>query len=641
MIPRNAFSKLPKRWRLADQPLAVQFWIAGGIVAFFSALSLVFILSEVQHQPGTGGRVPSLVILIDAALLLIFGVTLAKLYFSIARPIFLLSKGIQRYQQGEFNVRVAVSNRSQIGVLEVYFNEMAEKIEAMVLDLKKLDELKSEFISTVSHELRTPLTSIGGYTKLLLSGDAGPVTETQREFLMIVDTNVVRLTHLINDILDIEKMESGKVQIAREPQDLVAILKECRKTFDIVAAQKELELRFKVPEKIKAVLGDRSRLVQVFMNLISNAIKYTKSGYVGIEAEEQDFAVMVRIRDTGVGLTPDEREKLFQKFYRTRSGLSSSEGGTGLGLAIARGLVEAHGGRISVESIFGAGTTFTVTLPSVDWAASRQKEMKPSQATPVSDILTAPSSRPIWIIDPNSVDADHMKRTIEAAGPIIHGQNPRVLVFGGLREIPDISSAAEAPIMVVLEPSAEIRDHALISDLRKKIRRTVPILVVSSSIDTAVAFAEGASALLTKPVGERELLIAVKDLILTRGLRILVADRNTDLRILIKRSLEQRGFKVDDVDRGNLVLARLEQEEYDLTLLDLNFPDVSGVELLKVIRRDARFKLLPVFVMLDEGKNPPSPEALESWGADQFVGKYRGIAGIVEAVCQFLDEKGA
>lgn len=569
--------------------------------------------------------------LINALLLVVFGLALRRLYRSIAKPIFHLSTTMRRYQGGEFSARVGVSNRSQIGFLESSFNEMAEKIEAMVADLKNLDELKTDFISTVSHELRTPLTSIGGYVKLLIAGDAGPITETQKEFLYIVDTNVVRLTHLINDILDVEKMESGKVQLVREQQDLVSVLKECRDTFGILAAQKGLELRYKVPDHLSPIMGDRGRLVQVFMNLLSNAIKYTQSGFVEIEAEQRDFAVVVRVRDSGIGLSDQEQEKLFQKFYRTRSGLSSAESGTGLGLVIARGLVEAHGGRITVESTPGKGTVFSISLPSATQIVSVEN-LQDAVVEPMADI-----ARSIWIVDPNSEDVRRMRSILERS-EFAQTQKTRVKSFDSVEQITEDDLSTDRPSLVIIDPQ-HAQFGPLWSSLRQRLHKTVPVLMIGATVDAAAAFAQGATGLLTKPIDEREFVIAVKDLFAAKGWRILVADRNTDLRILIKRSLEQRGFIVDDVDRGGLVLGRLENEEYDLALIDMNFSDVSGVELLKAIRNHPRFLTLPVFVMLDEDKNPPSREKLISWGADQFVGKYRGIGGIVDAVCQYLDDR--
>jgi signal transduction histidine kinase/CheY-like chemotaxis protein len=594
---------------------------------------------------------------IQIALLVIFGIGLAKLYLSIAQPISELSTGMRRYRSGDFAARVPPSNESQIGYLQHSFNEMAEKIEAMVRDLRKLDQLKSEFISTVSHELRTPLTSIGGYAKLLAGGDAGPVTETQREFLYIIDTNVVRLTHLINDILDVEKIEVGKMQIQRTPQDLGAVLREVRDTMGILAAQKGLDMRYSVPERVPAVLGERSRLVQVFMNLLSNAIKYTEKGFVELAVETKGYAISVKVRDSGVGLTVEEREKLFQKFYRTRSGLYSTDGGTGVGLVIVRGLVEAHGGTIAVESVPGEGTTFTVTFP----ATSTIVELETTVVTPSAPVpsrlpAAAPVwQHPIWIIDADTDAVRQLTRIIEKAGALFKGHRLAVRAFASLDEVPEASAMADPsdrPFIVILDPAEPqgAASHAgaadqgqetygAISLLRRKLQRTVPILVVSGVVDAAEVFAEGASALLTKPIDEREFLIAVKDLIAAKGWRVLVGERNTDLRILLKRALEQKGFLVDDVERGSQVMARLEQEDYDLALLDLSFTDVSARELLKVIRRDRSLDVLPVLLMMNEEKNQPTGEELRAWGATASVGKVRGIGGIVDSVCQYMEDR--
>ena len=592
--------------------------------------------------------------LISFGLLVIFSIILSKLYYSIAQPVSRLQEAMERYERGEFKIRVPVTNRSQVGYLESTFNDLAEKIESMVEDLRGLDELKSEFISTVSHELRTPLTSIGGYVKLIASGDAGPITDTQKEFLTIIDTNVIRLTNLINDILDVEKMESGKVQLVKAPQNLWGILKECRDTVGVMAAEKMLDLRFRVPDGIPPVLGDRSRLVQIFMNLLSNAIKYTQKGFVEIAVEKHDFAVVVRVIDSGPGITQEDQEMLFQKFYRTRAGLLSNEQGTGLGLVIARGLIEAHGGRITVEGEPGTGTTFTVSLPT---AAAVQKatvelpvelpivqDQRFSKPLVSADIIVEGGAavrpdRSIWIIDRNKADIENMRRILKDADSLFPGTNLVVRGYPSVADAPEITRPDEAPVMVVLDPQGEPGDQTLISNLRRKIHRTVPIMVVSVSIDTAVAFAEGASALLTKPIDEREFLIAVNDLFRTQGWRILVADHNTDFRILIKRALEQRGFKVDDVDHGKLVLGRLEQEDYDLALIDTHFPDVAGAELLKVIRRRNRFKELPVFMMLDGDQAPPPQSELRAGNVDYFVGKFRGIGGIVDAITRYLEDK--
>src|SRR5262249_7970170 len=152
----------------------------------------------------------------------------------------------------------------------------------------------------------------------------------------------------------------------------------------------------------------------------------------------------------------------------------------------------------------------------------------------------------------------------------------------------------ERPELIVLDPQAGSYDLAAITRLRARVHGTVPVLVVAGSIDTAVAFAEGASAMITKPIDDREFLIAIRELLQAKPRRVLLADRHPDLRLLLKRELEQQGVHVDDVERGNLVMGRLEAEDYDLALLDIELPDVSGVELLRVIRKRERLEGLPV-----------------------------------------------
>jgi signal transduction histidine kinase len=229
---------------------------------------------------------------------------------------------------------------------------------------KKAGTSKVDLFSTLSHEVRTPLTSIGGYIKLLLNEDVGALNGVQREYLNIVDTNVVRLTRLINEILDYQVLESGEIPIQKRVVQLESILQECCDTFRVIAAEKKLKLELEISEGLRPIFGDRTRLVQVFMNLISNAIKFTTRGGVSIKVSDGRAGVSVRIQDTGMGMKVAEKKKLFQKFYRTPSSREKSVEGTGLGLFISHGLIKAHGGKIQVKSQWGDGSCFTVTLPA-------------------------------------------------------------------------------------------------------------------------------------------------------------------------------------------------------------------------------------------------------------------------------------
>jgi PAS domain S-box-containing protein len=238
----------------------------------------------------------------------------------------------------------------------------ASRIARDITDRKLLDRMKDEFVGTVSHELRTPLTAIKGFIELVLDGDAGPVPETQREFLEVAARNADRLGSLINDILDVSRIESERFEIRIQPTDLAAVLEDVMATFRVMAHTKGLSLRMEVANLPK-VLGDAARLVQVFSNLMSNAIKYTPKGEVGIKAMVGHDGVEVVVHDTGIGLTAEEQSQLFTKFFRGRNPVVSESGGTGLGLVIVKAIVEKHQGAIEVATRPGEGTRFRIVLP--------------------------------------------------------------------------------------------------------------------------------------------------------------------------------------------------------------------------------------------------------------------------------------
>jgi PAS domain S-box-containing protein len=238
----------------------------------------------------------------------------------------------------------------------------ASTIAHDITSRKLLDRMKDDFVGTVSHELRTPLTAIKGFIELVADGDAGPVTETQREFLQTAARNSDKLGVLINDLIDMNLIESKRLEVRVKPVDLAAVLADVGSTFRVMAQSKGLAFRQSVSQ-LPPVRGDSARLVQVFSNLVSNAIKYTPRGEVGISATASDGTVEVVVHDTGIGLTIEERAQLFTRFFRGKSSVVTEAGGTGLGLVIAKSIVERHEGTIEVESRPGEGTRFRVRIP--------------------------------------------------------------------------------------------------------------------------------------------------------------------------------------------------------------------------------------------------------------------------------------
>ena len=239
----------------------------------------------------------------------------------------------------------------------------ASTIARDITDRKLLDRMKDDFVGTVSHELRTPLTAIRGFIELVADGEAGPVTDTQREFLLIAGRNSDKLGVLINDLIDMNLIESRRLDIRRGPLDLTEVLSDVASTFRTMAQSKGLTFREDV-RQLPRISGDGRRLVQVFSNLVSNAIKYTPRGEVGIGAAPCESGIEVTIHDSGIGLTPEEQAQLFTRFFRGRSPVVIEAGGTGLGLVIAKAIIERHEGTIKVESQLGMGTRFLVTLPA-------------------------------------------------------------------------------------------------------------------------------------------------------------------------------------------------------------------------------------------------------------------------------------
>lgn len=238
-----------------------------------------------------------------------------------------------------------------------------KELEKKNKELQKLDQMKSDFISTVSHELRTPLTTIRETVSQIAEGILGPTTEEQREFLNICKEDVDRLTRIINNLLDISKIEAGRIELKRELIDLKSLIHQIITSLQFKAGKKELTLKSTLPTHEIRIYADHDKLIQVFMNLINNALKFTSSGSIEISVLENDNEFECHVIDTGMGITKEDLTKVFSKFQQFGRKHGAGEKGTGLGLSIAKGIIELHKGRIWVESEYGKGTQFVFTLP--------------------------------------------------------------------------------------------------------------------------------------------------------------------------------------------------------------------------------------------------------------------------------------
>src|SRR5215831_11713904 len=287
----------------------------------------------------------------------------------IVRQIQALVSATKRVAAGELGVRTGIPyGQGELGQLAGAFDQMAESLERALeqqnLAIQEANRLKSEFVSMVSHELRTPLTSIQGYAELMLEDEQ--ITEEQRESLTLVKKNADRLLGLINDLLDLSRIEAGRLDLHRTSLDLACLIPEVARSLRPLIEAKRQQLKLDLGDALPAVWADANRVTQILTNLISNAHKYTLvDGSITVAARPDDGFVRVDVSDTGIGLSPEDQAQLFTKYFRAHDRLSQATSGTGLGLVITRLLVELHGGRITVSSAPGQGSTFSFSLPAV------------------------------------------------------------------------------------------------------------------------------------------------------------------------------------------------------------------------------------------------------------------------------------
>ena len=258
-----------------------------------------------------------------------------------------------------FNVRTRLlHSKDELGQLARAFDEMAEELE-------KSEKIKADFASMIVHDLRSPLNNIVGIASMIEEGLLGSISEEQKKWLGKIKVNSGELLLLINDFLDLSKIEAGHIELVKEPVDLNQLIKNTVESFLVLAKNRNISLRNRADPALPALEADPRRLAQVVSNLVSNAIKFTpEGGEIEIGAEQENHAeIKLWVKDNGVGIPPEEMEKLFQKYAQTSSGKTSPQQGTGLGLLIVKTIVESHGGTVGVESVVGQGSTFILGLP--------------------------------------------------------------------------------------------------------------------------------------------------------------------------------------------------------------------------------------------------------------------------------------
>ncbi len=267
-------------------------------------------------------------------------------------------------------IEVEQSEAATLSILEDMYEvheqlkKTQKKIKQQNVKLKKLDQIKSNFLNVTSHELRTPMSAIKGYIQMMMEQTLGNISEEQRNALNIVLRNIDRLDHLIQDILDISRLESGTLKLVPEKTNVKTMVEETVETMQSSADLKHITINAELEDKIPEITVDKERIQQVIINIISNAIKFSSDGsIIDVRSKEDKDFVLVEIQDFGRGIPKDKQKKIFETFFQVDSGMDRKFGGAGLGLAISRGIILAHGGEIWVESIVGKGSTFYFAMP--------------------------------------------------------------------------------------------------------------------------------------------------------------------------------------------------------------------------------------------------------------------------------------
>jgi signal transduction histidine kinase len=296
----------------------------------------------------------------SAGLALVLGYALA---WSLISPIKRMDTRLREITTGDFSGHVAVENRDELGTLAGNLNRMNDELGRLYLQLEAASRHKSQFLANMSHELRTPLNAILGYTELIQDNVYGEVSPKIREVLERLEKSGRHLLGLINDVLDLSKIEAGQFSLSLGEYSMKDVIHTVVTAVESLAAEKRLGLKVAEAPELPRGRGDERRLTQVLLNLVGNAIKFTETGEVTIRVSSPDAHFLVSVTDTGPGIAVADQQKIFEEFQQADPSSTRAKGGTGLGLSIARWIVQLHGGRLWVESSPGQGSAFTFTVP--------------------------------------------------------------------------------------------------------------------------------------------------------------------------------------------------------------------------------------------------------------------------------------
>ncbi|HAJ57474.1 MAG TPA: hypothetical protein DCL35_06865 [Candidatus Omnitrophica bacterium] len=462
-----------------------------------------------------------------------------------------------------------------------------------VTERKRLEQVKSEFINTVSHELRTPLTTIREVVSQFMDGVLGEITAEQKDFLSITIEDIDRLTRIINSLLDISKIEAKKVDLRREQVDMAALAKGVAVSFLPRFKDRGLEIRTSFSSEKIEVYVDRDKVIQVFTNLVGNALKFTEKGSVEIRVEDrQDEGVECRVVDTGRGIAEEDIPKVFSKFQQFGRIEGPGEKGTGLGLSIAQGLVELHGGNIRIESRFGEGTEFIFTLPKytaeemIRDSVERKISLSKKEEKPVSLFI-------IRLDDYGKIEDKYTKEKAREIFLKVSSALERSVRVG------ELVMQKGRDEVIVLEEIGKQHISCVAERLKKVVKESV---LEFSEVDEinfsycSATFPDDAKN--TYDLFEQARLCFVSEKEVRLSKHIMVADDDPAVLATLQRAFNAFGYRyITQAGDGDELLEKLKVAIPDLIVLDMKMPHMNGYEVIGRLKEDVRTKDIPIIIM--------------------------------------------
>jgi len=538
----------------------------------------------------TSRRDLSLVIALLALLLAFY--LFAGFYLSVHNTIAALAYTSQRLISGHRDGEFKLENRDELAQVATSFNNIAVEMMTARDQAVEANRAKSAFLANMSHELRTPLNAIIGYSELLSEEfvDAG-----QEEFIPDVQKIIMsgkHLLNLINDVLDLSKIEAGKMDMYLETFDVAGMIKDMVVTVAPLVNKNNNHLVVNSPENLGTMYADQTKVRQVLLNLLSNASKFTQQGTITFDAAREPGAsgdwFTWRVTDSGIGMTPEQLGRLFQDFTQADASTTRKYGGTGLGLSISRRFCQMMGGDITVTSQEGKGSTFSVRLPAA--VATIQEVLQPTRSG--TSPLKPGQKMTILVIDDDKSTRDIVARFLDKEGYRIETAASGEEGLRRARELqPDVIT------LDVMMPTMDGWSVLAVLKADKELAN-IPVVMITMSDNKNMGYTLGASEYLMKPV-EKDALIKV----LKRfecdpsSCNILVVEDEDATREMMVRMVENEGWDVTQAENGRVALEKLGTVRPDLILLDLMMPEMDGFEFVAAMRKNAQWRSIPVVVV--------------------------------------------